>query len=373
MRGGEKQKNVSIAVVQRIRASIHSVYAAWTEPRLIAKWLAPGGDFVTGITADLRRGGRYRIEGCHAEGAAYAITGTYLELIPNERVVMSWTYDGPVASLRGDGSIVIAEMRSLDQNLTELTLTHEKLGNRDGAEITRVSWNSCANKLEVVAAEEGRQADDAEAVRDFFSPGHREIQDRFRSRQLADRLEAVLVQDRLGAADASFIARQNMLFLATVDVYGQPNCSYKGGKRGFVSVIDDNTIAFPDYNGNGMHLSVGNIHETNKVGLLFIDFEKQSRMRILGRAQFHESDPLLEQYPGAQLIIRITVDSVFSNCPRYVHKMKLMEESVFVPTEEHEPPVPDWKKLNAVSDVLPEEDKHLAGTDTDLNKTLNKD
>lgn len=366
-------RNVSIAMVRKIQAPIRAVYTAWTEPRLIAKWLAPGGDAITSVTTDLRRGGRYRIEGQHAEGRAYSISGTYLELSPDRRIAMSWSYDGPVASLKGDASTLIAEFRALDANSTELTLTHEKHQNREGAEITRVSWNSCINKLENVAEAECRDAGPDQPARDFFSEGHREIQDRRNTRQLADQLEAILVHDKLGAADAAFIARQNMFFIATSDAYGQPNCSYKGGKSGFVSVIDDNTIAFPDYDGNGMHLSLGNIHETSKVGILFVDFERQARLRILGRACAVENDPLLAQYPGAQLIIRVTVKSVFSNCPRYVHKMKLIEESVFVPTEEVQTPTPGWKKLNAVADVLPEGNKHLAGTDTDLNKTLNRD
>jgi uncharacterized protein len=365
-------RNVSIAMVRKIQAPIRAVYTAWTEPRLIAKWLAPGGDAITSVTTDLRRGGRYRIEGQHAEGRAYSISGTYLELSPDQRIAMSWAYDGPVASLKGNASTLIAEFRALDANSTELTLTHEKHQDREAAEITRVSWNSCITKLEGVAEAECRDAD-LEAPRDFFTEGQREIQDRRNTRQLADRLEAILVHDKLGAADAAFIARQNMFFFATSDIYGQPNCSYKGGKRGFVSVVDDNTIAFPDYDGNGMNLSLGNIHETGKVGLLFIDFERQARIRILGRASVVEDDPLVAQYPGAQAVVRVTVESVFSNCPRYVHKMKLIEESVFVPVEEVQTPAPGWKKLNAVADVLAEEDKHLAGTDTDLKKTLNRD
>jgi predicted pyridoxine 5'-phosphate oxidase superfamily flavin-nucleotide-binding protein len=164
-----------------------------------------------------------------------------------------------------------------------------------------------------------------------------------------------------------------MFFLATADAYGQPSCSYKGGAKGFVTVLDERTLAFPDYNGNGMHLSAGNITETNKVGLLFVDFERQARMRILGSASISDGDPLLERYPGAQLIVRVGIESVFTNCPRYVHKMKLVEESVFVPQADVEAPVPSWKRLSAVADVLADEDKKHAGQDTDLNRTLNKD
>ncbi|MDR3464099.1 MAG: pyridoxamine 5'-phosphate oxidase family protein, partial [Beijerinckiaceae bacterium] len=207
----------------------------------------------------------------------------------------------------------------------------------------------------------------------FFTDAQREVQDRAGSRPMADRLEAVLVHDRLTAADAAFVARQNMVFLATNDAHDQPQCSYKGGARGFVSVIDDETLAFPDYDGNGMHLSIGNIDDTRRVALLFVDFEKQARMRVLGRASAHERDALLASYPGASRIVRVHVDSVFSNCPRYVHKMQLVEESAYVPTDGGGAPDPSWKRLNAVADVLAPEDRDLAGVDTDLNKTLNRD
>lgn len=311
----------------------------------------------------------------NGDGKPYAFSGTYLDIVEDQRIAMSWVYDGPVPALRSGSSIVVADIKSLKSNLTELTLTHEKLAARDEAEIYRVSWTECMGKLETVAGSSTATAQtmEPETRTDFYSDSQRQMQDRFETRKLADRLEAVLVHDHLSAVDAAFIARQNMFFLATSDAYGQPNCSYKGGARGFVTIVDERTLAFPDYNGNGMHLSVGNINETNKVGLLFVDFERQARMRVLGCARIDDNDPLLERYHGAQMIVRVSIESVFSNCPRYVHKMNLVEESTFVPKADAETPVPSWKRLGAVADVLPEKDSHLKGTDTDLNKTLNKD
>jgi uncharacterized protein YndB with AHSA1/START domain/predicted pyridoxine 5'-phosphate oxidase superfamily flavin-nucleotide-binding protein len=362
-------------MVRKLKSPAHAVYTAWTEPRLIAKWLSPGADTVTSVTVDLKKGGRFRLEGLNGDGKPYSFSGTYLELCEDQRVALSWIYEGPVAALRGGNSIVVADIKKLKPDLTELTLTHEKLTERDEAEIYRLSWTECIGKLEdVAAAPELKTLDLAEDERpDFYSDSQRRMQDRFDTRKLADRLEAVLIHDHLSVVDAAFITRQNMLFLATVDAYGQPSCSYKGGTRGFVTVVDERTLAFPDYNGNGMHLSTGNIDETSKVALLFVDFERQTRMRVMGTARFANDDPLRERYPGAQLIVRVTVESVFTNCPRYIHKMQLIEESSFVPTSDAEPPVPAWKRLSAVADVLPDEDKHLAGKDTDLNKAVNKD
>lgn len=361
-------------MVRKLKSPAHAVYAAWTEPRLIARWLAPGADTVTSVTLDLKKGGHFRLEGLNGDGKPYSFSGTYLELCKNRRVALSWVYDGPVPALRGDTSVVVADIRKLEPDLTELTLTHEKLTARDEAEIYRLSWTECMGKLEAVTTSPDvtSAADDDEHT-DFYSDSHRRMQDRFATRKLADRLEAVLIHDCLSAVDAAFITRQNMVFVATADAYGQPNCSYKGGAQGFVTVVDERTLAFPDYNGNGMHLSTGNIDETSKIGLLFVDFERQARMRVLGSARVANDDPMLARYPDAQQIVRIAIESVFTNCPRYVHKMKLVEESAFVPNADAETPQPTWKRLSAVADVLPDEDKHLAGQDTDLDKTLNKD
>jgi hypothetical protein len=123
-----------------------------------------------------------------------------------------------------------------------------------------------------------------------------------------------------------------------------------------VRVVDRHTIAFPNYDGNGMYLCMGNVAETGQVGLLFIDFEHQHRMRLNGEATIDPNDPLMAEYPEAQFIVRVRAREVFPNCPRYVHRMKLVERSRFVPKEACETPVPSWKKGDWVSDTLPEKD-----------------
>jgi predicted pyridoxine 5'-phosphate oxidase superfamily flavin-nucleotide-binding protein len=147
-----------------------------------------------------------------------------------------------------------------------------------------------------------------------------------------------------------------MFFLATVDPEGRPNCSYKGGDPGFVRVVDARTLAFPNYDGNGMYLSMGNALATGEVGLLFIDFERRNRMRVNGTAAVDENDELMAAYPYAQFIVRVTVREVFPNCPRYIHRYQLVERSKFVPRKAARPPVPDWKRSDWACDVLPEND-----------------
>jgi hypothetical protein len=144
-----------------------------------------------------------------------------------------------------------------------------------------------------------------------------------------------------------------MFFLATADADGWPDVSYKGGLPGFVRVVDDRTLAFPAYDGNGMFKSFGNILKNPKVGLLFIDFENPNRMRVQGSATVSAEDPLMSEFPGAQLIIRVAAERIFPNCPRYIHRMQLVERSVFAPAAEHEPPEPDWKFMPVFTDALP--------------------
>ena len=191
---------------------------------------------------------------------------------------------------------------------------------------------------------------------EFYHEGSRKLQDRFDTRRLADRIEQRLVVDRIGAEDQAFIESADMFFLATADAAGQPSCSYKGGEPGFVRVVDPGTIVFPNYDGNGMFLSMGNLAHNRRVGLLFIDFLKPKRVRIHGEASVRFDDPLLRAYTEAQFIVRVAVTRVFPNCPRYIHKYALAERSSFVPKAGCTTPVPNWKKSDWASDVLPEND-----------------
>ena len=192
-----------------------------------------------------------------------------------------------------------------------------------------------------------------------YHDGSRRLQDRFDTRRLADRLEERYTERAtIGAGDRAFIERMDMFFLATADAEGRPQCSYKGGDPGFVRVLDEHTVAFPNYDGNGMYLSMGNVLVNPHVGMLFIDFtaKRPSRLRLNGVASVDEHDPLLDTWPGAQFVIRVRAAQVFPNCPRYIHRMALVERSRYVPREESEVPVPDWKRTPWASDVLPASD-----------------
>ena len=190
----------------------------------------------------------------------------------------------------------------------------------------------------------------------LYGDGARHLQDRFATRRLADRIDERLVKDAIDEDDRAFIERLDMFFLATVDAQGHASCSYKGGDPGFVRVLDTHTLAFPSFDGNGMYLSMGAVAETGEVGLLFIDFERQLRLRLNGKATIDADDPLAQAWPEAQLVVRVAVREVFPNCPRYIHKYALVERSRFVPRAACTTPVPSWKRSAWAADVVPEGD-----------------
>ena len=190
----------------------------------------------------------------------------------------------------------------------------------------------------------------------MYHEGNRRLQDVFDTRRLADRLEDVKVRDFIDDGDRAFIESLDMFFLATADAQGRPTCSYKGGDPGFVRVLDERTIAFPSYDGNGMYLSLGNTLANPEVGLLFVSFERRRRLRLQGTASIDPGDELLASWPEAQFVVRVHAREVFPNCPRYIHRYELVERSRFVPRPRQKTPVPDWKRTDWAADVLPEGD-----------------
>lgn len=189
-----------------------------------------------------------------------------------------------------------------------------------------------------------------------FHGGSRSLQDRFDTRALADRIDGLLVGDTIGEGDRAFIEDRDMFFLATADAEGRPTCSYKGGDPGFVRVVDPHTLVFPNYDGNGMYFSAGNMLVNPDVGLLFIDFERGHRLRLEGVASIDLDDPIQGDYPEAQFVVRVRARAVYPNCPRYIHRYKLVRRSRFVPHSDCLTPIPEWKRSDWAVDALPEHD-----------------
>ena len=191
---------------------------------------------------------------------------------------------------------------------------------------------------------------------DLYGPCHRQLQDEDGSTLLADRLEAISHED-FAPEDREFIASASMFFLSTVDHKGRPTVSYKGGAPGFVRIMDDGGLAFPDYDGNGMMLSLGNIAGNPQVGLLFIDFASRRRLRVQGVARIEPDPELRANWPGAHRAIAVTPRQIFVNCGRYIHEpIGGMRLSRHLPDEQGRQPFPKWKRIDAFADVISSDD-----------------
>lgn len=194
----------------------------------------------------------------------------------------------------------------------------------------------------------------------FYTPGQQALQEEFDSKALAARMEQSIAQEAFADEHRLFIESRDMFFLATVDEMGFPSCSYKGGKPGFVRVLNSQTLAFPIYDGNGMFMSAGNIDSSGTLALLFIDFATPHRLRVRGNAHLHREGALLASYPGAQLAVEVTVDRVWQNCPRYVHKMTQVHASPYVPDADGNSELALWKRIDGLQDVLSDADRQRA-------------
>jgi uncharacterized protein len=188
----------------------------------------------------------------------------------------------------------------------------------------------------------------------MYHDGNRELQARFGSTALADRLLEKTHRTAFSEADKSFIHSLSFFFLATADAEGRPDCSFKGGAPGFVRIAAPDLLVFPDYDGNGMFKSMGNIRSNPSVALLFIAMsEKPRRLRVSGTASLSFDDPLLADFPGGQLLVRVTPTHVFPNCPRYIPDMTLEAASAYVPQAGCPPIEPAWKRSPEFNDVVP--------------------
>lgn len=190
--------------------------------------------------------------------------------------------------------------------------------------------------------------------RTMYHDGSRALQDAFGSRKLADRLMTELSRGRFNESDKQFVESASFFFLATADAQGRPDCSFKGGLPGFARVLAPDLLVFPDYDGNGMFKSLGNIRVNPQVGLLFLRVgEKPGRLRINGRAEISADDPLIAETPGAQMLIRVRPVDIFPNCPRYIPHLEIMAPSVYAPVAGAKPVEPAWKSSETLKDVVP--------------------
>lgn len=195
---------------------------------------------------------------------------------------------------------------------------------------------------------------DADRPGTMYGAGARALQDEFDSRRLADRLAEVTLHDELDDGDIALVADQAAVWVATVDADGWPDVSYKGGDPGFVQVMNPSELHIPFFNGNGMWRTLGNIHDTGRVALLFVDQQRPWRMRVHGTGTVLTDPTSIAAFNEAEAVLVIRISRVFPNCGRYIHQHG--EISPFVPRQGHVTPIPHWKRLPVLREVLPASD-----------------
>ena len=198
----------------------------------------------------------------------------------------------------------------------------------------------------------------------FFSDSQLALQKRYKGEKVAQRLLERRVQRELSPTDKDFIESVRFFFLAsgTADTI---DCSIKCGKPGFVRPLSSTEIVWPDYDGNRMYRTLGNIEEQPRVSLLFVDFDnpvkkgtskRTTRLRIIGNAIIDETPEVVHDFLGASRVVRMQIEYVFPNCPRYLPSLKFCEESIYTPRPGHKAPTPEWKTRGYIKEVLDEEE-----------------
>lgn len=196
---------------------------------------------------------------------------------------------------------------------------------------------------------------------EFYTDAQRKLQSDNGHDKLSMAVIQAIVRNDLEDYHVDYITSRDYFFLSTVTAEGEPTVSYKGGPVGFVKHLGGNRLVFPNYDGNGMWLSMGNIDAVEKVGMLFMDFETPWRIRVQGSAKTSKDPALLALFPGCNMVVLVDVTRVFQNCARMIHKHKRAEEhSIYVPDSKGVQPFPAWKRIDAIQDYLHEKDQGRA-------------
>ena len=182
---------------------------------------------------------------------------------------------------------------------------------------------------------------------DFFHPAQREVQQMLATADMATRIADTRLRRTIEGEDEALVREARFFFLATRAPDGTLDASIKCGPVGFVTVDGPSRIVFPDYDGNGMFRSLGNIRATADVALLFVELSGRKRkLRVQGRGHVEVCAPAqhLPATAGDQARVCVTVTRVFPNCPRYLPSMEWAGDCDHVSALGREPLEPDWKR-----------------------------
>ena len=156
----------------------------------------------------------------------------------------------------------------------------------------------------------------------YFHPGEIAAQQRWQTTHIWDKARRTrLLLDHIPEPFHERIENAPFFFLATSDDNGSCDCSFKGGGPGIIRIIDSTRFAFPDYDGNGAFMSVGNIFKNPHVGILFIDFSDGARLRVNGRATVHDKGEIKDLFPNQPRVILVEIEQVVPNCAAHIPRL----------------------------------------------------
>lgn len=188
---------------------------------------------------------------------------------------------------------------------------------------------------------------------EFFQPEHKKLQVLMGTTRIAERIAETRRRTELNDTDAEIIGNAQFFFIASAATDGTLDCSIKSGPEGFVRIEGATALVFPDYDGNGMFRTLGNIRATSRVALLFLEFSGEKRkLRIHGRAEVTIDESVVRGLPGAQAAVRVTVTDIFPNCPRYLPTLQQIERSEFVNALGARALEPFWKSKPDLTDFV---------------------
>jgi predicted pyridoxine 5'-phosphate oxidase superfamily flavin-nucleotide-binding protein len=188
---------------------------------------------------------------------------------------------------------------------------------------------------------------------DFFHSEQIELQARMGTTRIAERIAQTRRRTEFSDSDLQIISTASFFFIASAATDGTLDCSVKCGPEGFVRIEGASTLVFPDYDGNGMFRTLGNIRATSRVALLFLEFTGEKRkLRIHGYAEVTDVPEIVGKLPSAQLAVKVAVTDIFPNCPRYLPTLQQVDRSEFVEALGIQPLEPFWKSKPDLEDFV---------------------
>ncbi len=172
--------------------------------------------------------------------------------------------------------------------------------------------------------------------------GERKLQKKYNTRKSANSFYQTQVLSFLNLEMQNFISEQEMVFLSTADAKGECDASFRAGPKSFIKVLDDHTLVFPEFKGNGVMASLGNISENPQIGLMFIDFYRSSiGLHVNGKAEIiteYQAGKLVNPLDKAEaekngqhmtkLWIKVEVKEAFIHCSKHIPKLKKQEKNI---------------------------------------------